>query len=204
MKREDKREFTLIELLIVIAIIALLVALLFPALAAARNAAKKVQAKSMANNIVIAVKQYKTTYGLLPGWDTGDSHKDLTGTTDFEWDDVLDSSNDDAKKYDILMQILTKVDMDASASDVDGKSSLANARNIHFVEAPSHYAEKGYVDPWGHRFIVLMDRNFDQKIEKSKTGGDIDDMNGLVAVYSCGPNGKDDDGSEDDIVTWQE
>ena len=211
MKREGKREFTLIELLIVIAIIALLVALLFPALAGARNAAKKVQAKAMANNIIIAVKQYKTTYGLMPGWDVdGDGNKDgvdLMGTTDVEWDDVLDNSTNDAKKYDILLQILTKVDMDATASDAPDSSDLANRRKIHFINVPTHYEEKGYLDPWGHRFAVLMDRNFNQKIEKSKTGGDIADMNKMVAVYSFGPDGIDDDGDSgdhDDIVTWEE
>jgi len=58
--------FTLIELLTVIAIIAILMGLLLPALNSAKNAAKKTQAKNDLTQLVTAVKQFYTDYGVYP------------------------------------------------------------------------------------------------------------------------------------------
>jgi prepilin-type N-terminal cleavage/methylation domain-containing protein len=79
------RHFTLIELLVVIGIIALLMALLFPAIGAVRVAAMKVGAKTMANGLVVAIKQYRVTYGLMPGWDNSGGGGDQPACRQMGW-----------------------------------------------------------------------------------------------------------------------
>ena len=176
---KQRQEFTLIELLVVISIIATLVALLFPAMAGAQKMVKKVKAKTLMNGIVIAVKQYKTTYGLMPSW------PGFQDTDDVKLDD---------NEYDVLVQILAKRNIGSSTD-----SDLANRRNIQLLDPPSSFESKGYLDPWDNRFVVLMDRDYDKKI----TIGTDPVINKQVAVYSFGPDGEDDDGGGDDIASWK-
>jgi prepilin-type N-terminal cleavage/methylation domain-containing protein len=61
-----KRGFTLIELLVVIAIIAVLIALLLPAVQQAREAARRSQCANNLHQLVTAMHNYESTYGLFP------------------------------------------------------------------------------------------------------------------------------------------
>ena len=61
-----RRGFTLIELLVVIAIIAILIALLLPAVQQAREAARRSACKNNLKQLVLAMHNYESTYGLLP------------------------------------------------------------------------------------------------------------------------------------------
>ena len=202
-----RHRFTLIELLVVIAIIALLVAMLLPAVGGVRDMAKKTKARNQIQALVLAVKQFKTTYGLMPGWDN-EGTEDLIGTVDTELSE---------DQYDILVQILSKLDY-TDAPNVANKSDLTNERNIVFLGVPNDFASKGYVDPWGNRFVVLMDRNYDRKIDETYPGGNPEvaiDLNGdgdttdiwhkQVAVYSFGPDGKDGttEQKSDNLYSWK-
>jgi prepilin-type N-terminal cleavage/methylation domain-containing protein len=64
--RRHRRGFTLIELLVVIAIIAILIALLLPAVQQAREAARRSSCKNNLKQLVLAMHNYESTYGLLP------------------------------------------------------------------------------------------------------------------------------------------
>ncbi|MFV0445470.1 MAG: DUF1559 domain-containing protein [Planctomycetaceae bacterium] len=64
--RSRRTAFTLIELLVVIAIIAILVALLLPAVQSVREAARRAQCQDHLHNVVIAVHNYMTNYGVVP------------------------------------------------------------------------------------------------------------------------------------------
>jgi type II secretory pathway pseudopilin PulG len=180
--KSQNKKFTLIELLVVIGIIALLVALLLPAIGAVRAAAQQTKARGLANAIVIAVKQYETTYGVLPVT----LGKNITSTSK----EVIK----DKDAYDELITILSQV------KGPKGKVTDGNPRKVRFLEVPSDYGvDNPYVDPWGNRFQIGIDVDYDHDVE----GFYGDTKNGTVFVYSYGPdgNGSDSD-TQDDVRTW--
>lgn len=194
-KKAGKKCFTLIELLVVIAIIAILAGLLIPTISSVMSNAKETEARTMAKNLVLAIKSYESEYGVLP----------VTGGADVEYDDVIDTSptaektKADSQSYDTLVQILSKVDInDGDYCAVGGKSGEGNPRSTCFLQPTSDFATKGYLDPWDKRFIVIMDGDYTGAI-----ASDCGSLNGSVFVYSCGLDGADDDGSDDDICSWK-
>jgi prepilin-type N-terminal cleavage/methylation domain-containing protein/prepilin-type processing-associated H-X9-DG protein len=70
-KKNNKRAFTLVELLVVIAIIAVLIALLLPAVQAAREAARRVKCRNNLKQLGIAVQNYHDIHQSFPPGLTG-------------------------------------------------------------------------------------------------------------------------------------
>jgi type II secretory pathway pseudopilin PulG len=180
--KKYKKNFTVIELLIVIGIIALLSALMFPVMSLVRNNAKALKAKSMATAICAATDQFELDYGQMPI---------AVSTSDTQ----LDGNN--LVKYDTYIAILAQQDY-AGHSYKDSED-----RNLHmttYLNVPSDYDKTGYIDPWGHQFVILLDTNYDGKVKlpNGKT------VYGRVFVYSYGKNTTDDKGDEhDDVVSWK-
>ena len=178
--------FTLIELLVVIAIIAVLMGLLFPAIGLVKNNAKITKAKSEMNSIVLAIKSYESTYGILPWTSSVSPIKDSCSVASSH----ADTTNDIT--YNTLIGILTGT----------------NARKMIFLDPRA--TGSTYTDPWGIDYIILLDVNYDGKIRlpedvvaKQKTYGTsvADSLNGSVFVY-CYGNDKVIGGSND-IVSWE-
>ena len=205
--RRVENAFSLIELLVVIGIIALLASLIFPAISMVKGNARKTQAKAMAANLVMAIKQYETTYGLLPvsndpngDGSTADSDVDTPSTKEFIKDDAT---------YDKLITILSQV-AGPSGAITDG-----NLRKTRFLEVPSEYdTSTPYRDPWGNRFRIGIDSDYNKNV----TGFTSTPLNGTVFVYSLGPDGdgatgnvpggsasKGDDGGDPvkDVLSWK-
>ncbi len=168
--------FTLIELLTVIAIIAILAGMLFPAVKAVQTAAKKNKAKAQMHAIITAIKSYESTYGVLPyqrpaasaGEDTIWG-KDLCltdGTAANNGAPRQLTGNPDAGAYDTLMCILTQQDTTATTAASGNLGSTAgNIRKIKFLDAPPDFSQNSLLDPWGQRYVIMLDTNYDGKLD---------------------------------------
>lgn len=197
--------FTIIELLVVISIIALLIALLMPAIGMIRGRAQTTKAKSFARAIATAVKEYEAEYLQPPGFKGKKAWEQLLYGQDYclDWASVSvhEKNNEERHKYDILMQVLTKINLahpPTSHKNTANTAYFANLRNKHFLQPTPNFINDGYKDPWGHRFIVLLDYDFDKEIALG-----TETLHGDVFVYSCGPNGDDDYGDGDDVCSWK-
>lgn len=150
--RSPRRAFTLIELLVVISIIGILMALLFPAVGSAIDSAKKAQAKNDAVQIANAVAAYELEYGRLPIFPsaTGDKEQDVSG--DLLKALMASETNNNARKI-VFLEVQTAK---------RGKSGMTN---------------NAFVDPWGHTYRIMLDGDYDNKLEKvGKTPGPTNDM----------------------------
>lgn len=96
-------------------------------------------------------------------------------------------------QYDDLMELLSCVDGPDQNSDI-----LANDRRTIFLGVPSDFTEKGFTDPWGQKFKIFIDSNYDKKLNIGKK-----EITANVLVYSLGKNKADDQGEADDICSWK-
>jgi len=196
---KTKKRFTLIELLVVIGVIAILMAMLLPAVSKVRVQAKKAKARAQMKALEIAIKSYETTYGLLP-WGGG---------ADVVWDDNENSNPatyDDGPAYDTLMELLTCANGPAAAiaSPPNPYTYHTNTRQIRFLDAPDKFAADGFIDPWGNRFGIALDLDYNSQITVGSQN-----LDRSVAIWSFGPDKQDDDGrssgsGNDDITSWSE
>lgn len=182
--------FTLVELLVVIAIIAVLASAGFAAGNAAIQKAKKVTALASATAIESAVNNFFTEYGSMPKEGTSDTKV----KTDTEKD---------------LITVLLGLE--------GSGAGILNTRAVKFLSVKEGKAKKGGLiyntngtsvtglyDPWGGGYSVMLDLDFDEKINPQPTGGGGAVLNGRrVAVWSDGADGVKGGGkSADDVKTW--
>jgi prepilin-type N-terminal cleavage/methylation domain-containing protein len=185
-----ERGFTLVELLVVIAIIAVLASAGFAAGNAAIQKAKKVTALASATAIESAVNNFFTEYGSMP----------------------KDGTSDAKVKTDTDVSLITVL------LGLEGSGSgILNTRGVKFLSVKEGKANKGGLiyntngtsvkglyDPWGGGYTVMLDLDFDEKINPQPTGGGGATLNGRrVAVWSDGADGVKGGGkSADDVKTW--
>jgi prepilin-type N-terminal cleavage/methylation domain-containing protein len=187
--RRKSSAFTLIELLVVIAIIAILAGLAFPAVQGALESGRKAQARNDLQQLIMAIRAFELEYGRLPTVD---------GQSEF-------SSNNDQ-----LMNVLR--------GTADAGSQLAmNPRRIAFMEPKIAKSPKGglgpdgkFYDPWGVPYKVLLDSDYDNKINNFYTSGaGFGTLNYKVIAASAGPDkalgsgDKNAGTAKDDLLSWQ-
>lgn len=187
-----KNHFSLIELLCAMAVIAVLMGILIPTVGKIREKGKVTKARAEINAIVTAIKSYESTYGLLPAVD-GDL---INSTTD-----QLLNNGSGKEKYDKLMTILTQ------SKGPAGEITDGNIRKINFLDIPSQskYTTEGYTDPWGNRYMVAIDTDYNNEVTIAGCAScSPNPLKGAVFVYSYGPDKKDNNGSTtDDICSWK-
>ena len=216
-----RKSFTLVELLVVIAIIALLAGLLLPVISGAMKKGRVTQAKADINNIITAVKAYESTYRSLPFVGSTrkvPSSKLKEGFAEkgyyTYWHDYRSSdgsikpNSDDSKEYDTFVQFMSKINItNSDATKVperaEGSNAVgANVRGLRLLEVPKDFQDRGFVDPWGTRYAVIINDGYAKNgviLDQDKNGERK--LLGDVFVYSFGANVTDDYGIDESEVT---
>jgi len=184
-----RRGFSLIELLVVIAIIAVLAAAGFGAGNLAINNAKKTTAQAAAQGVVGAVNSFYTDNASMPVPSGGSS---VDGGTKFQTDAV-----EGIKVLNILL----------------GMEEEINTKKVRYLNAKEGKAKKdgiiynqtgkeatGMYDPWGNPYIIVLDTNYEERIEVKPGNTEIQLNSRRCAVYSGGQDKKL--GTKDDVKTW--
>lgn len=165
--RNRRRNFTLVELLVVIGIIAILAGMLMAGIMYAPAKAQKAKAQAEITTLMNAIKQYESAYGVLPI---------PAGVTA---DNVVLSGNDYRKMIAILqdtvkeLQDLGSDDRNPWKSESDSRKkedAKKNKRNSKFLDIQGNDPGQ-YTDAWGNDYIVVLDGNYDGKIVTDEIHG---------------------------------
>ena len=180
------KRFTLTELLVVIAIISVLAGFVLPVVSGSRQHVLNMRARKDINNIVAAIVKYEAAYGKLPVImltpDSGASNNNIGKVDPRFFEGVggngggANSNNTDGMGrltvdgYDLLMQALSTQDIinpDVTAypelskpdndDDMYTGARALNPKRTPFLDVPSEFKTAGYLDPWGKRYVVVLD-----------------------------------------------
>ena len=206
-----KRVFTLVELLVVIAIIAVLAGLAIPAVSIAKQKAKQTQARVDINSLEAAFAEYEKDRGTLAALP---NYGSLTGSNYTLGDDkkIVNEfgSRDSNRYYDAIMEVLTFTPVNGSAVTANtnlvtgssqkllpfnrkrqqymrpAKALVADLQNDS-QSAPSEFL---ILDPWGRRYNIALDGNYNGYIDDANGFGGITQantrINAKVMIFSYG------------------
>ena len=187
------RYFTLVELLTVIAVIAILAGIAIPVVVGMQSKGRETSARADMNAIKMALTQFKADYSVWPQIGPDSS---LTGSGDLliETPFAPGSSLTKAEEaYDNLTEALTWNKVDAT-SPADPSSAFGNSKKRRYLDPPAKTVstlnpKTGYykIDPWGRRYNIALDWNYNNKIDLSssnKFGGEEAAVLGQILIYS--------------------
>ncbi|MDR0993772.1 MAG: type II secretion system GspH family protein [Verrucomicrobiota bacterium] len=189
MKRAKRSSpgFTLIELLVVVAIIGLLTAIVVPSINGGFKAAKKARAMREIKDLQGALQRYVAEYNRMP--------VPSASTAKHGGKDVLFG----ADNHEVVDILLNRKSVPAA------EMAIINPRQLAFLDLDSQTldaydpdktgGQSALMDPWGTPYEILMDMNFDDKIEVDNL-----EIRSKLAVRSHGADGKAD--TDDDLKTW--
>jgi type II secretory pathway pseudopilin PulG len=166
--------FTLIELLAVIGIIMLLAVLILVGFSGMRNRARDLKAKRNIAQLKTAWDAYYADYSGFPALSITDS-----GIA--------------------CIQILRGKPHGDDSPTVVGYRAM-NRKDIRYMDF--HHKATEFNDPWGHRYRVALDADYDGQVSVPVSAGVPSGMLHMsVAAWSAGRDGTD--GTDDDIKTWR-
>jgi prepilin-type N-terminal cleavage/methylation domain-containing protein len=178
--------FTLVELLVVIAIIAVLAGAGFAAGNAAIQKAKKTTAMATCIALESAVNNFYTS-------GSGDSI-------------LIDTKDGGSETISALLGSNTTLNPRAIKflSVREGKRVGATGGLNGIIFNSTGTLALAIYDPWGGTYKMVIDGDYDEKVQPSQKGAPAIILNGRrVAVWSEGADGKDGGGKiADDVITW--
>ena len=174
-----RRHFTLIEMLVVVAVIAILIGILIPTIGTVMQKVKQSQTKAVINSLRLAIKQYESTYGILP----------FTG-----------ANADKSILYEPGSP--TNLEYEKLLSTLEGNDTAQNPRGIKFLDL----SDADYDDAWDEELNVVLDLDYDSSIDSALIRGS-GTLNTEIVIWSAGPDGddNDDDGhvdNDDNVNSW--
>lgn len=169
-----KNSFTLTELLMAIGIIVILAAIAIPSTISAIKKAEMAKAQAEMTTLVEALKNYESTYGVLP--------LKCLGATPA--DGKISGTDGTHTAYETLIRILQGENL-----TVNGKAM--NKRQVAFLDGKD---EGTFPDPWGNDYYVLLDGDGDGKLDPTNpddepTGLDGKPWRKSILIWSAGPDG---------------
>jgi prepilin-type N-terminal cleavage/methylation domain-containing protein len=192
LNRRDRRSprpvngFTLIELLVVITILGILMSLGVSGASAIRNQAKNAQARNDCAGLSTAIKAFYSDYSRYPT---------------ARRDDVTVEPSSTAPGNSEVIGALTATDATLNPRQVMYYENKTAKKSKTGTGYTGGLAEGSLFDPWGKTYGVLMDGDFDGKLQYTGTTlnlpEDSKSISGGVGVFSLG-NDKD-----KGILSWQ-
>lgn len=204
------RLFTLVELLTVIAVIAILAGIAVPVVVGMQSKGKETSARADMTAIKMALTQFKADYSIFP----------VTGASGDTLYHAGFSAKADDENIDTVISHLTLIAPKPGTSDVpQDYTSTLNKKKRKYLDAPAKPVEAIFkvgddnpkvgfmkLDPWGRRYNIALDTNYDKKISLTKTflgtGSTAETIVGDIAIYSYGT--AEDDGDLDAFLySWK-
>lgn len=169
MKKMTKRQFTLIEMMIVMAIIGILASILFPTVMAIRDKAKARETQTLVSSISVAITQFRGEYNYLPS--PGDTPGKDETYGKFNKNDLTEKPSSD---YCEFFNVLTYSNYASKNGGPSDKAEEINTKGIAFLTVPNSYfsdsdRECNMRDSWSQPLVVKLDYDGDEKIEISSS-----------------------------------
>lgn len=193
-----KRNFTLVEILVVIGIVAVLAAMLLAGLGGATGKAENAKAKSQIKDLQNAIAQFQLEYNKLP------KPKGYDGK-------VLEVKRDKPKEnqYKWLLVVLAGItpdDLDNSDEKEIIKDLLKNYGNPNTRKKQFLALDKddNYLDPWDTEFQVVFENGYKKGIDAASVDGLVVPKNQTnfknydVLIWSRGRDNKSSDSKRGD------
>lgn len=186
------RGFTLIEILVVIAIIAILAAAGFAGGQFAIQKARQTKALAACKELELGVNNFFNEYGTLPTSTDEGEDEEVQTDNDVEMVEILLGFEDDGNPMN--RRGIRFIDIKEGRGDKDGIIYNSTGDGV-----------TGLYDPWGGPYNVILDTDYDERIEvQPKASSSSRTLNGRrVVVWSDGADGTEGTGKvTDDVTTW--
>ena len=208
--------FTLVELLTVIAVIAILAGIAIPVVVGMQSKGRETAARADMNAIKMALTQFKTDYSVWPVF-SPDSSLTTSGDLLIETPFSPAASLTHAETaYDSITQALTFNTVDATTPTAPTSALYGNTKRKRYLDPPAKTVETknpktGYykLDPWGRRYNIALDWNYNGKIDLDNADGkkfaqetEKSPILGQILIYSFGTAEAADD-TEAFLYSWK-
>ena len=203
--------FTLVELLIVIAILAALIGLTTAAVTAVQRKSQVKACKATIDAIAGALASYESDFGDYPPTSLAalGARTNRTNEGSEALVRCLTTKDRGGPYYDFKEQDLGNTDGDRLSGRGDRTSSALGSRELYEV-----------LDPWGNPLIYFHHRDYKRPrgLDRYQTTGEEGLQTcrprpsdktgqypgyGRFVIWSCGPDGVNEDGEGDDVCSWK-